>query len=218
MKKQGVMASMVLALWLFPTAVRADYIYAFDPINPTVYSDQSGMGIDLSDGYRSDPTSGNVLGVTAIALTTFINPGTTGTDTFNTGQTSGLRATIIDGTASASVEFLLGFSGLLGADISEVALMFKDETTKTVTVNDHMYTISLLGPSFLPGNILARITLDGSEDEPDDGGGTDGGPREEPPNPVNAPEPATALLGAVGSALAALAIPRWRKRRAVQKR
>lgn len=194
----------VMGLLLFAAPTRADYLYAFDPINPTVYSDLSGMGIDLSDGYQSSsPVSGAVHNVVANHLLPFVNLGTTGSDAFTQGQSAGLRVTLIDGTERASVEFLFGFTGMLSAEFSDLAVSFRDGSSKSLTLNGQTYTISLTAPPLLPGDLLASIIPDAPGD-PDPGSGPGS------PSPT-APEPTSACLAGIASALL-VAARAWTRR------
>src|SRR5262249_52408830 len=86
-RKRAILWGAVAALALAGgPAARADYFYNFSPItNPTVFSDHSGMSITLGNQAQVGPIATNQnTNVVATTLSTFINPGITGTDTFNT--------------------------------------------------------------------------------------------------------------------------------------
>ena len=89
-RKLAILTGCALALMLLAKPnLRADYYYNFSPVgNPTVYSDNAGMGIVLADQPQIGPVaSGTNTNVVATTMTTFINQGVTGTDTF-TGKTA----------------------------------------------------------------------------------------------------------------------------------
>jgi hypothetical protein len=197
----------LLAFWLAANA-RADYLFNWDPVVPTVYSDQSGMRIDLSDEPQSPFVSGS-QNMVATALRTFINPGVEGSDTFTQNTSTTLKLAIVDGEAIGTLEFGLMFSGSLSAAGSSLSLSFLDETTKALTINGELYTVSLTAPSAIPGEVQASIRVGEDDPEPP--------PVEEdpPPPPVNnAPEPSSLALACLGVLGAALCGWRWLGRRA----
>jgi hypothetical protein len=158
-RKSALLIAGLMAVALVGSpAARADYFYSFQPIdNPTVLSDHSGMGIIVNNQTQVGPIStGLNSNVVAATLSTFINPGVTGTDTFNTGQESTVKLTIVDGTQNDTVNFGLKFSGSLSASNSQIGVAFdngQSTETKTLTVNGHQYTITLdkLVPPGVPG-------------------------------------------------------------------
>jgi hypothetical protein len=198
-RKSALLTGAVLALALASgPAARADYFYTFGAIdNPTVLSDHSGMGIVINSQTQIGPvaTLANT-NVVAATMTTFINPGVTGTDTFNTGQSSTIKLTVVDGTQNASLNFGLMFSGSLSANNSQIGVTFDNGQTsesKVLTVNGNEYTVTLNSivppgipgappgtvggaPGAIPGSvggqILAGIQVGGGGT---DGGGSDGG-------------------------------------------
>jgi len=201
-------------------AARADYFYNFAPItNPTVLSDHSGMGIVVNNQPQVGPVSANQnSNVVAATLSTFINPGVTGSDTFSTGQTSTIQLTVTDGTQHASVNFGLKFSGSLSANSSQIGVTFDNgqtSETKSLTVNGNQYSVVLNSivppgipgappgtvggvqgaiPGSIGGQILAGIQVGGG------GGGTGGGGGGTTTPPSSAPEPSTLVLSALGAA------------------
>jgi hypothetical protein len=207
MKRQvSLLSVIVLALFLLAgQGVRADYYYNFSPVDfPTVYSDNSGMGITINNQPQVGPIStGLDTNVVAATMTTFINPGVTGTDTFNTGQHSTLALTITDGTELGTVAFGLKFSGSLAANNSSIKVEFDGPSTQTMTVNGNLYSIKLDSivppgiPNAIPGSVGGRI-LAGIEVNPPGGGGSN-----------NTPEPSTMVLSFLGLSL--LGLTGWRK-------
>src|SRR5207249_2827690 len=94
--------------------------------------------------------------VVAATLSTFINPGVTGTDTFSTGQFATVKLTVIDGTDNGSVSFGLKFSGSLAANNAQIGVSFdngQQSETKSLTVNGNQYSITLnsIVPPGIPG-------------------------------------------------------------------
>jgi hypothetical protein len=151
-------AFAALALAAVPAA-RADYFYNFSPVtNPTVFSDHSGMSITLANQAQVGPIATNQnTNVVATTLSTFINPGVTGTDTFNTGQNAQIQLTVTDGTQHASVTFGLKFSGSLAANNAQIGVAFdngQQSETKTLSVNGNTYTVVLnsVVPPGVPGS------------------------------------------------------------------
>jgi len=241
-RKSALLSAALVALCLASSsAARADYFYTFSAIdNPTVLSDHSGMGIIINNQNQVGPVAtGLNTNVVAATLSTFINPGVTGTDTFNTGQGSTVKLTIIDGTQHESVNFGLKFSGSLSANNSSVGVTFDNGLTsesKTLTVNGNQYTVSLdsvvppgipgappgtVGgaqgaiPGSVGGKILAGIQVGGGDTGGggtgggDTGGGGTGGGGTGGGNPNNAPEPSTMVLSALGAAL--FGVGGWRR-------
>ncbi len=214
MKRQVTFLSvLLLALLLFTgPGAGADYYYNFSPVDfPTVYSDNSGMGITISNQPQVGPiATGLDTNVVAATMTTFINPGITGTDTFTTGQHSTLALTIVDGTENGTVNFGLKFSGTLAANNSQIKVEFDGPSTQSITVNGNQYTVRLDSivppgiPTAIPGSVGGRILAGIDVNPPPDGGGG------ENPPPNNAPEPSTMLLSCLGMSLLGLA--GWRKK------
>jgi hypothetical protein len=216
---------------------RADYFYNFSPIDfPTVLSDHSGMGINLVNQPQVGPiTTGQNTNVVATTMTTFINPGITGTDTFTTGQHSTIALTIIDGTQNATVNFGLKFSGSLSATSSQISIGFDGPTTQTLTVNGQQYSVTLNSivapgiPGAIPGSVggqvLAGIQISGGGGDGGgtgtggggtggggDGGGTGTGGGGDGGGTNNAPEPSTMILSVLGAAFfGAGSLRRWRQ-------
>ncbi len=115
MRISASFAALTLLLFaVVATPAHADYFYNWGPSLPTVFSDNSAMHVTLSDGGQVGPVSGQQQ-MTATVLSTFINPGVTGTDTFSQGQTVGLGLDLTDGTAAGHVTFNIGISGSLTA-------------------------------------------------------------------------------------------------------
>jgi hypothetical protein len=157
-----LLAGPALALLLLAAPqARADYFYNFSPVDfPTVLSDHSGMQINVNNQPQIGPIStGHDSNVVATTLTTFINPGVSGTDTFSQGQHSTIALTITDGTQHATVDFGLTFSGSLSATTSEIKVAFSGPSTQVVTVNGHAYTIKLdsIVPPGVPGAIAGSV-------------------------------------------------------------
>jgi hypothetical protein len=203
-RKSTLLAGAVLALLVATgPAARADYFYTFSAIdNPTVLSDHSGMGIVVNSQPQIGPVGTNSnTNVVAATMSTFINPGVTGSDTFNTGQSSTIKLTVIDGTQNASVQFGLSFTGSLSANNSQIGVAFDNGQTtesKQLTVNGNQYTVTLNSivppgvpgdppgtvggkPGAIPGSvggqILAGIAVGGGSGGGNggDGGGQQGG-------------------------------------------
>ncbi len=211
---------------------RADYFYNFSPIDfPTVLSDHSGMGINLVNQPQVGPVqTGQNTNVVATTMTTFINPGITGTDTFTAGQHSTIALTIIDGTQNATVNFGLAFTGTLSATNSQIGVAFTGPTTQTLTVNGNIYSVTLdsIVPPGIPGaiagsvggRILAGIQVttgggggtDGGGGDTGGGGTTGGGGGTDGGGTNNAPEPSTMILSLLGAAFfGAGSVRRWRQ-------
>jgi hypothetical protein len=229
-RKSALLTCALFALALASgPAARADYFYNFSPVdNPTVLSDHSGMGIVVNNQPQVGPiATGLNTNVVAATLSTFINPGITGTDTFSTGQTSTVKLTIIDGTQNGSTTFGLKFSGTLSANNSQIGVTFDNgmtSETKSLTVNGNQYSVTINSivppgvpgappgtvggaPGAIPGSIGGQI-LAGIQVGPGPGGGgpgpgTGGGP------PSSAPEPSTLVLSALGATL--FGVGGWRK-------
>ena len=152
---------------------RADYYYNFSPVgDPTIYSDNAGMGIVLAQQPNIGPIATNQnTNVVAATMTTFINQGVTGTDTFTSKSTT-LSLTIVDGTDHASTTFGLTFSGSLSAETSQIKVAFTGPTTQVLTVGGNQYSITLSSivppgiPNAIPGSvggeILAGINVNGA--------------------------------------------------------
>jgi hypothetical protein len=209
-RKVVLLSGLALSLMLLSGAgAWADYFYNFSPIDfPTVYSDNSGMGITLANQPQIGPVgSGLDSNVVAATMTTFINQGVVGTDTFNTGQHSTLSLTIIDGVENSTVTFGLLFSGSLSATNSNIAVTFDGPTTQHLTVNGNEYYVTLSSivppgiPTAIPGSVGGIIKA-----------GIDVNPDPDPDPTNNTPEPSTMVLSCLGLSLLGLA--GWRKRRA----
>jgi hypothetical protein len=226
-----------LSLLLAGGSARADYIYNWDPDVPKIFSDHAGMLVQLTNGGQVGPVSGNQNTV-ATVLSTSINPGVTGSDTFTQNNLTGLKLTITDGTQNGSVDFPLRITGSLSAQASQLTYNFLDGTSKSLTVNGHNYTATLNGgvSGAVPGTIRALIatassggtgsgntgsgstgsggtgsgsTGSGGTGSGSTGSGSTGGTTTSPPH--SAPEPASVALAGLGSVL--LAVAGWRKRR-----
>ncbi len=202
---------------------RADYFYNFSPIDfPTVLSDHSGMGINLVNQPQVGPVStGQNTNVVATTMTTFINPGITGTDTFTTGQHSTIALTITDGTQNATVNFGLTFTGSLSATSSQISIGFTGPTTESLTVNGNLYTVTLDSivppgiPGAIPGSVGGQILAGIQVTQGGGGGGTTGGGGGTTGGgggTNNAPEPSTMILSVLGAAFfGAGSLRRWRQ-------
>jgi hypothetical protein len=185
-------AGCLLALVIISSPVRADYFYLWSADTPTAFSDHSGMQVHLTAGGNPVGATGPVSGdqsVVAATLSTFINPGVTGTDTFSQGQGLALGLTVADGTSSGKVSFSLGVSGSLSADGSNhLIYSFLNGLSRDLTVNGHQYLISVNPSITSSGNILATIAPAAT------GSGGSGSP-----SPSNAPEPSALVLAASGA-------------------
>ena len=196
----------VLLVALAGTSARADFFYNWDPESFTLYSDSSGMHVELADAPQSAVVSGN-QSMVATALKTFINPDAPPTDTFSFGQTGTLRLTIVDGTETGSTTFNLGLSGELSRSDSNLALQFLDGSTRSLTVNGEEYGVALTLPGSVPGQIRGLITV-GPQGGPDPGDPPGG----EPPPAHTTPEPSAVVLTGTGVVLVALRrLSRWRR-------
>ncbi len=212
-RMSALLAGPALALMLMagPRA-RADYAYNFSPIDfPTVYSDHSGMSINISNQPQVGPIStGLDTNVVAATLSTFINTGVTGADTFGTGQHATVGLTIIDGTDNKTVNFGLKFSGNLSATNSQITVALDGPSSRTLTVNGNTYTASLSSivppgvPGAIPGSVGGTIFagIHVVTPPPPPGGG---------PPTGNAPEPSTMVLSCLG--LSMLGAAGWRRLR-----
>lgn len=194
------LAAILIPLF-FGAGARADYIFNWGPDIPTVYSDNSSMRVELSDQAQGGPVSGTQTMI-ATVLTTSVNTGFEG-DTF-TNKTLALGLDILDGTEHGNVTFPVAISGTAAPDGSGLSLGFPDGTTKEVSVNGNLYTVTLLGPGSVPGTLEARISVDEPEPMPDPG--PDPNPNPDPgpggpPGQHNAPEPSSLVLAGVGLAL-----------------
>jgi len=206
---------VVAGLFLLAAAgsARADYFYGWSADTPLTFSDHSGMHASLTPGGNPVGPTGPVSGpqsVVAATLSTFINPGVSGTDTFSQGQRLGLGLQVVDGTASEKVRFAIGVSGSLTAGgNSQLSYSFLDGLTRDLTVNGHQYVVSLNPSITSTGNILATITPDaaGGGSSGGGGGGSGGGPS-------TAPEPSSLVLAVAGTAcLAACCRRLWERLR-----
>lgn len=198
-KTFALLTGCALALMLLAGPnLRADYYYNFSPVgNTTIYSDHAGMGIVLSNQPQIGPIATlQDTNVVATTMTTFINAGVTGSDTF-TSKDATLQLTIVDGNDHASTTFGLTISGTLSAETSQIQVGLTGPSTQILTVNGHEYKIILNSivppgvPTAIPGSVGGKILA-----------GID---------VVTAPEPSTMLLSGLGLSLLGLA--RWRKRR-----
>jgi hypothetical protein len=198
----GVVSLLALAA---AGPARADYFYLWSADTPTALSDHSGMQVNLTPGGTAVPT-GPVTGtqsVVAASLSTFVNPGVTGTDTFSQGQRLALGLQVTDGTDSEKVSFHLGVSGSLSAGgASQLVYSFLDGLTRDLTVNGHQYLVTLDPSIGSPGRVTATIALGapagGTTGGGSSGGGSTGGSTSTPPS--NAPEPSGLVLAALGTA------------------
>src|SRR5262249_8044514 len=105
---------------------------------------------------------------------------------------------LTDGTGHGNVSFSIGVSGSLSADGSSLSYSFLDGTTRSMTVNNHPYTITIDGPGPIPGTIMATIAP-GLGPPTGRGGGT-GGTGASGGTPQGAPEPSTIVLSSLGAA------------------
>jgi hypothetical protein len=188
----GVASLLALAV---AGPARADYFYLWSADTPTAFSDHSGMHVTLSGGNTvpAGPVSGTQSGVVAASLSTFVNAGVTGTDTFSQGQRLALGLQVTDGADAEKVSFSLGVSGSLTAgDASRLVYTFLDGLTRDLTVNGHQYLVTLDPTLTSSGQITATIAL-GTE-----AGGSTGGSTSVPPS--NAPEPSALVLAGLGTA------------------
>jgi hypothetical protein len=207
-RRHAALLGAILVLATAGTA-RADYFFNWGPDIPIVFSDNAGMHVTISDGPQVGPVSGTQQMI-ATSLGTFINPGVTGTDTFSNGQKLALGLDLTDGTGHGNVSFSIGISGSLSAATSAVSYSFLDGTTRSMTVNNHPYTVTIDGPGPIPGSIVATITPGLAPTT--GGGGGGGGTGGSGGTPQSAPEPSTMVLSALGVAGGLLgAIRRWRR-------
>jgi len=194
----ALLAGGLLALAAASGPARADYFFLWSADTPTAFSDHSGMQANLTAGGTAVPT-GPVSGtqsLVAATLSTFVNPGVTGTDTFSQGQRLALGLQVTDGTDSEKVSFHLGVSGSLSAGgASQLVYSFLDGLTRDLTVNGHQYLVTLDPSITSSGKITATIAL-GTPAGGTTGGGTIGGSTGTPPS--NAPEPTALVLAALG--------------------
>jgi PEP-CTERM motif len=214
MRMSASFGALALVLFAAAAPARADYFYNWGPSLPTVFSDNSGMHVTLSDGDQVGPVSG-VQHMTATVLSTFVNAGVTGTDTFSQGQAVGLAIDLTDGTQAGHVTFDIGISGTLSAgnpSVSNLSYAFLDGTTRTMTVNGTQYGVTLDGPGTIPGSILATITPGGlplTGGGSGGTGGTGGTGGSGGTTTSNAPEPSTLVLAALGTGLVTVIC--WRR-------
>ncbi len=188
---------------------RADYFYGWSADTPLVISDHSGMAVGLTAGGNPAALTGPASGpqsVVAATLSTFVNAGVTGTDTFSHGKSLALGLQVVDGTDSEKVRFAIGVSGSLTAGgANDISYSFADGLTRDLTVNGHHFHVALDASHTGTGEILATITPDAAS-----GGGSSGGG----PPPSTAPEPSALVLAAVGTAsLAVCCRAFWRRLR-----
>jgi hypothetical protein len=210
MKRRLILVSALAIVLLAGSSARADYFYNWGPDNPVVFADHSNMHISISDSAHVGPVSG-AQHMVATSLSTFINPGVTGTDTFSQGQQLALGLDLTDGTAAGNVSFKIGVSGSLSADgSSKPTYSFLNGTTQTMTVNGTLYTVTLDGMGTIPGDILATITP-GSAGSTSSSGGGSSSPSATPPTTSNAPEPSSLVLAGLSIPLLAL-VCLWRLR------
>jgi hypothetical protein len=168
------------------------------------------MHITITDGDQIGPVSG-VQHMVATSLSTFVNPGVTGTDTFSQGQQLALGLDLTDGTATGTVSFTIGVSGSLSADgTSNLTYSFLNGTSQTMTVNGALYTVTLDGMGTIPGDILATITPGSAGTTSSSGGGGSSSGTSSPAT-SNAPEPSSLLLAGLSIPLLAL-VCLWRLR------
>src|SRR5262249_24884960 len=114
---------------------------------------------------------------------------------------------------STTLTFGGKFNGTLTAFNANIKNTFTGETSQTVHLGDHDYTVTMTayappGPptAVNAGSITAHVGVD----EPVDPPPSDGGGATTPPPTSDAPEPSTMALASLG--LSVLGIVRWRKR------
>jgi len=203
---------MVAAL-LGPSQVRADFVawtYNWGRSPIAVAADSPGTGgITLTD--ESTLHASGSSDIVATNLRTFSSATRTNPDRF-TNQTYSLNLFLKDDVSgqSTTLTFSGKFNGTLTAFNANIANTFTGDTTKTVHLGDHDYTV-VLGSYAPPGPPTAvnagSITAHIAVDEPADTGG--GGTPVPPPS--DAPEPSTMVLASLG--LSMLSLTGWRKRR-----
>jgi hypothetical protein len=182
------------------------YDYSWYPSSLVVAADSGGTGgvsMTLQALQHADGSSD----VVATNLRTFSSADRGSPDVITKGEYS-LTMNLTDSASSqsGSVTFKGYFSGAFSTTSSNVANTFTGETTMTLKLGGHVFTITI-GPYAPPGppsasnagTISAHVAVD--EDNGGGDGGGDGG---------HAPEPSTLVLSFLGASF--LGVASWRKR------
>jgi hypothetical protein len=185
---------------------RADFIgydYSWSPSSLVVAADSGGTG-GINMTFQPLQHADGMSDVVATNIRTFSSAPVSSPDTVTNGTYS-LTLNLTDSASNASgqVTFTGVFNGSMSATSANVSNQFTGQTTQTLTLGGHTYTITI-GPFAPPGppsasnagTISAHVAVDGS------GGGGGGGD--------NQPEPSTLVLSGLGAAF--LGLVSWRKR------
>ncbi len=147
----GALAALALAT--APPA-RADYFYSVTTTPTNIKADNNQMYIQVDPQASGGPITGSSTFATYAHLFTYLTvPGFTGTDTFNTGQSTQLSIGVFQpgGPQASNANFNLDFSGSLSAKTSQASVTLDggaQSQSQTVSYNGHTYqvTISLTDP------------------------------------------------------------------------
>jgi hypothetical protein len=176
--------------------------YSWAPSSLVVAADSGGTG-GVSMTLQATTHADGPSDVIATNLRTFSSAPRTTPDSIAHGDYS-LTLTLTDSASKATgtVTFTGFFSGTFSTTSSNLANEFTGDTTKTISLGGHLYTITI-GPYAPPGPPSASNagTISAHVDVGDDHGG--GG---------DSPEPSTMVLAGLG--LSFLGAASWRKRRA----
>jgi hypothetical protein len=211
----------LVSLALAPGAARAEMIgfsYSWSMGPTSVYT---GTNPDTADGtstgsvtfaLQGDGIGGHSIGSPAAKVagatitTSSSGGGQFAADSYATSFSLTLHLTDQASGQSGDATFTASLSGTLTATSSELSAAFDSPVTRQLILGGHVYSVTI-DPSLVhvpapgssdPGNIDALIRVVGATNS------------NEPPQVQDAPEPASLLTGAVGSALGLLA---WMRRR-----
>jgi hypothetical protein len=205
-----LLAASVGLLLLGGMQAQADPVgwdYSWSPGSLVVAADSGGTG-GVSMTLQNQTHADGPSDVIATNLRTFSSAPRTTPDSIAHGDYT-LTMTLTDSAsrASTSINFTGFFSGTFSTTSSNVTNTFTGDTTQTVTLGGHTFTITI-GPYAPPGPPSASNagTISAHVDVGDGGGGGGGGG-----GGSDSPEPSTLLLSGLG--LSFLGAASWRKRR-----
>ena len=184
---------------------RADFVgydYSWSPSTLVVAADSGGTG-GVSMTFQAQAHADGPSDVVATNLRTFSSAPRQSPDTISNGAYA-LTMNLTDSASgqSGQLTFTGVLSGTFSTTSSNVTNQFTGETTQTIVLGGHTYTVTI-GPYAPPGppsasnagTISAHVQVD---DSGSGGGGN------------NNPEPSTLVLSGLGASF--LAFASWRKR------
>lgn len=216
--------ALLVVLAAAHSQLRADYL------NWTYTATSNVPGITVG----SNTPGGAPTGGASVTLTDYSTPQAGGTSipvqayvtqtasttpvSFNGTPSYNLALTITDGTThdSGTLNFTGSLTGSLSATSSSLVNTFTPVTSNTLTLDGHTYAVTLpqmtlAAPTAPQKNLVASISVDGSNNGGNPGGGTN------PGGGVHAaPEPASLVLGSLGFSCFGLGC--WCKRRFARRR